>query len=93
MRLPINYDKASWQKRKNARDQYVKNQEGRCHYCDELLTEIPERKTLAKPVDRGLFPDGFFDWPIHLHHNHNTGMTIGACHAHCNAVMWFYHGE
>jgi hypothetical protein len=30
---------------------------------------------------------------VHLHHSHETGMTIGAVHARCNAVLWQYHGE
>jgi hypothetical protein len=28
-----------------------------------------------------------------LHHCHQTGLTIGAVHAKCNAVLWQYHGE
>ncbi|AGI61771.1 hypothetical protein VCO139_0016 [Vibrio phage VCO139] len=40
-----------------------------------------------------LFPKNMFQYPIHLHHDHNTGMTIGAVHARCNAVLWEYYGE
>jgi len=44
-------------------------------------------------IKKSLFPRGFFGYPIHLHHSHDTGMTIGAVHAHCNAVLWQYEGE
>lgn len=32
-------------------------------------------------------------YPVHLHHDHKTGLTIGAVHAKCNAVLWQYYGE
>jgi hypothetical protein len=40
-----------------------------------------------------LFPKNFLKWPVHLHHSHDTGMTIGAVHSYCNAVLWQYHNE
>ena len=33
------------------------------------------------------------DHPIHLQHSHNTGVTEGAVHNYCNAVMWQYDGR
>ena len=35
----------------------------------------------------------FFKWPVHLHHCHDTGMTTGAVHCYCNAVLWQYPGK
>lgn len=93
MELPINYKKATRAERKQAREAYIKQQGGVCYYCkSSLKAEVPEglRK---KYVDRGLFPKGFFDHPIHLHHSHKSHMTIGAVHARCNAILWQYHGE
>ena len=43
-----------------------------------------------KYIDWDLFPENFLKAPIHLQHNHNTGMTEGAVHNYCNAVMWQY---
>jgi hypothetical protein len=40
-----------------------------------------------------LFPELFLKYPVHLHHSHVTGLTIGAVHAYCNAVLWVYHDE
>jgi hypothetical protein len=31
--------------------------------------------------------------PIHLQHDHDTGLTEGAVHAYCNAVLWQYEGR
>jgi len=93
MKLPINYNKADWQTRKEAREQYIKEQNGMCHYCKSSLFKQPPVEILNKPITRRFFPKNFFDYPIHLHHDHVTGITIGAVHCYCNAVLWQYHKE
>lgn len=93
MELPVNYDELRPHERKVVREEYVNIQEKRCYYCGESLEGIPAQSVLDKPVNRRLFPIGFFNNPIHLHHNHDTGMTLGAVHAYCNAILWQYHGE
>ena len=93
MKLPINYNKTVWQVRRQARDQYVVNQEGRCYHCKCLLSKKPPKSITNIPLTAHLFPENFFNWPVHLHHNHHTGMTIGAVHNYCNAVLWEYHNE
>ena len=90
MLLPVNYDNIDQSTRRLVREEYVKLQEGKCYFCNTLLTEVPDNKY---SVNRKLFPINFFKWPVHLHHNHNTGMTIGAVHAVCNAVLWQHYGE
>jgi hypothetical protein len=93
MELPINYDKSHWSIRRKAREQYIKQQEGKCCHCGEDLKKDPPENIMKKRINRRIFPKNFFKWPVHLHHDHNTGMTIGAIHSHCNAVLWQYHGE
>jgi hypothetical protein len=93
MELPINYDQATAYTRKKAREAYVKLQGGLCHYCGEPLTGPPPEDVTRKKVNQSLFPPSFFQWPVHLHHHHTTGMTIGAVHNRCNAVLWQYYGE
>ena len=93
MTLPIDYDKAHWSVRKKAREQYAKNQKGKCQHCKELLVNQPSREIMNKSINIRLFPAGFFNSPIHLHHDHKTGLTISAVHARCNAVLWQYKGE
>lgn len=93
MNLPVDYTKLSQYKRKQVREEYIKQQNGLCSHCGMPLSEQPDNGILVMPVDKTLFPIGFFKNPIHLHHSHETGMTIGAVHAYCNAVLWQYHGE
>lgn len=90
---PKNYRKLNQQERRFLRLEYVKDQKGKCHFCGNHLDLNPSAEVLSKKVKESLFPEGFFKNPIHLHHCHDTGMTIGAVHAHCNAVLWQYHGE
>jgi len=92
MKLPINYNTATWQERKAVREEYARVQDERCYHCGADL-DGPPHPDMDKPINKSLFPDGFFKWPLHLHHDHNTGYTIGTVHAHCNAILWQYHGE
>ena len=93
MELPVNYDALHHTKRRKVREEYVRRQEGLCYYCNEPLSGKPAKDVAGKKVTKSLFPENFFKWPVHLHHNHVTGMTIGAVHCYCNAVLWEYDGE
>jgi len=93
MKLPVNYNDLHWTDRRTAREEYIKVQEGKCCHCGEMLTGKPPKSIRDKPINKELFPDNFFKWPIHLHHSHDTGLTIGAVHNYCNAVLWQYYGE
>ena len=93
MKLPVNYNDLDWAGRKAAREQYVREQNGKCHHCGQPLWGEPSRSVMRLHINRRLFPVSFFKWPVHLHHCHKTGMTIGAVHNRCNAVLWQYHGE
>jgi hypothetical protein len=93
MKLPIDYDNAHWTMRKQARDQYCKEQKGNCYHCGENLDGEPSKYIESLNINTSLFPQSFFKWPVHLHHDHKTGLTIGAIHSKCNAVLWQYHGE
>lgn len=93
MKLPINYEKTHWTIRKEAREQYIKEQNGLCAHCGKPLDGEPDEAVTKLEIDLRLFPQGFLNAPIHLHHDHNTGMTIGAIHGYCNGVLWQYHGE
>lgn len=91
--LPIDYRTLSPSDRRAVREQYIAQQNGECCHCGMPLSGVPCNSIEATWIDIRLFPKGFFNWPIHLHHCHDTGMTIGAVHARCNAVLWQYHGE
>lgn len=93
MDLPVNYNDLHYTERKKVREEYVRLQNGFCKHCGILLSEKASNEVMEKKIDKRLFPEDFFKWLVHLHHDHNTGMTIGAVHCHCNAVLWQYHGE
>lgn len=93
MELPVNYNELHFSKRKAVREEYVRKQGGVCWYCKEPLAGPPCKRVESAWVNKGLFPEGFFNYPVHLHHNHDTGMTVGAIHCRCNAVLWQYYGE
>ena len=91
--LPVDYTKLHWTERKTVREQYIKLQNNKCFYCKGNLDDPPPDKILEIDVPRYLFPQGFFDYPVHLQHDHTTGMTEGAVHSYCNAVMWVWDGK
>lgn len=93
MKLPVNYNMLSTQRRREVREEYVRRQKGLCLYCGAPLEGKPAKEVRGKKVTKSLYPESFFKWPIHLHHDHITGMTKGAVHCYCNAVMWEYDGE
>ena len=84
------YDQLEWWERKELRNKYVEHQCNLCYYCGESLSEAPSKKITSKRINWNLFPPNFLKYPIHLQHNHETGLTEGAVHAYCNAVMWQY---
>lgn len=90
MDLPKNYNLLSFTERRLVREEYERRQMGLCYYCNLPFYEDPPKD---KKLNLNLFPPNFLNYPIHLHHDHNTGMTIGAVHAYCNGVLWQYHGE
>ena len=92
-KLPQDYRKLTSQERRRVREQYIEEQNGRCAYCGEFLDSNPSEEVRNKWINKSLFPDSMFNHPVHLDHDHDTGMTRGAVHAKCNAVLWQYHGK
>lgn len=93
MELPVKYEDIPPHERWKVRQEYIRLQDGKCYHCNSTLSETPPNDIMVKKIDLSLFPKGFLDHPVHLHHSHKTGMTIGAVHAYCNAVLWQYHDE
>lgn len=91
--LPVVYDKLAPHERRLVREQYIEEQEGLCWWCGTPLIGDPHLHTISKYINWDLFPSGFKKYPIHLQHDHETGLTEGAVHMKCNAVMWQYHGK
>lgn len=93
MKLPVEYKSLHHTERKRVREEYIKLQGEMCYYCVASLSGKPRSDILKKDVNRKLYPPNFFKYPIHLHHSHVTGLTIGAVHNYCNVVLWEYEGE
>lgn len=91
--LPADYRALEWWERRDVRNRYVAQQGGLCHHCKAPLSGPPAERVARLRVKRSLFPPSFFQHPVHLHHSHETGLTIGAVHNYCNAVLWQYYGE
>ena len=91
--LPVDYTKLHWTEKINVRRQYIKEQKYKCMYCKGNLHKEPPESVTENKINWDLFPKNFLKYPIHLQHNHKTGMTEGAVHAYCNAVMWQYEGK
>jgi hypothetical protein len=84
------YRKLTAKQKRVLREEYIKAQNGLCFYCGKPLNEKPPERITEQHITWYLFPPNFLGAPIHLQHNHNTGLTEGAVHAYCNAVMWEY---
>lgn len=93
MKLPVKYSSIPINERRLVREEYSKIQNGLCYFCQCPLSGDPASYILKTKIRPYLFPKGFFNWPIHLHHCHSTDMTIGTVHARCNAYLWQYHRE
>lgn len=91
--LPANYDSLTSTQRKKVREQYVEMQDGKCYYCETPLDNEPPEIIRNLKIEWRAFPPNFLRYPVHLQHCHSTGMTEGAVHAYCNAVMWQYEGR
>lgn len=92
-KLPQYYDKLTPPQRRSVRLQYEAIQGGLCKHCGESLDGPPSKAITDKPIDESIFPATFNYKGVHMHHSHQTGLTIGAVHGYCNAVLWQYHGE
>jgi hypothetical protein len=93
MNLPVRYDSLTPDQRVRVRRLYITLQNGKCQHCGEPLNGEPPIEVRSYPMAESSFPHSFFSYPIHLHHDHVTGMTVGAVHARCNAYLKRYQGK
>lgn len=87
---PAKYDNLSQSERRELRNRYMKEQHYVCPFCGLDLRQRPEElhPELVKQINWKRFPKHFLKYPVHLHHNHITGLTIGAYHSICNAILF-----
>lgn len=82
------YSQMTQPQRRAVREEMAKQQGGNCWYCKQPLTGKPLPKIENYPYNMRLFPPSMFKYPVHLHHDHDTDICLGAVHAKCNAYMW-----
>ena len=92
-KLPVMYEDLEFWERKLVREQYIELQDNFCMYCSSPLEGPVPTHIKSKKINWKLFPPNFLKHPIHLQHCHKTGLTEGAVHAYCNAVLWQYEGR
>ena len=64
--------------RRVLREEYMAAQDNCCYFCGEQL-DTPVHKIVAEaPINRELFPEGFFRWPVHLDHDFAAGTMFKA---------------
>lgn len=90
MNLPVNYRKLKPHQKRAVREEYLRLQGGECCFCGASLSVKSPYEEDGTQVHRERYPPGFFDNPVHLHHDHITDLTIGAIHSYCNAVSFDY---
>jgi len=93
MELPVKYDSLTPKKKREVRHEYVRIQNRLCMFCNKSLDLPAPKEVTCKKINWKLFPPNFLKYPVHLQHCHRTGLTEGAVHAYCNAVLWQYHGR
>lgn len=94
--FPQRYSDLNANQRSKLRDEYVVYFKGRCLYCDGQLDDEPHEfvRESADEIEWDHLPgskDGFLKSPVHLHHDHETGLTLGPVHALCNAHSWHFY--
>ena len=68
--LPVAYSTISSYTRKKVREQYVREQDGKCYWCMENLTDEPRADIIAREINLKLFPPHFLKYPVHLQQRH-----------------------
>lgn len=91
--LPVKYDSLDGTNKWIIRGEYAKRQKNICYECGENLSDPPAQYIIDHNIRWGRFPPNFLKYPVHLHHDHKTGLTIGVTHARCNAYLFDVKGE
>lgn len=86
LELPTKYSSLSGERLSAVKDAYICLQRERCWLCGDNLYELP-KYIVDNPNYMGLCYNQLAEQtPLHLHHNHDTGLTLGVAHAECNII-------
>ena len=90
---PVCYVDLTPDERGKIRELYIQAQSNLCLHCNRRLDLDPPKWVTRMTINWTHFPPNFLRFPVHLQHNHKTGLTEGAVHSYCNAVLWQYYGR
>lgn len=86
LELPTKYSSLSGERLAVVKEAYICLQRERCWLCGGNLYELPNH-VVDNPNLIGLCSSQLAEQhPLHLHHNHDTGLTLGVAHAECNII-------
>lgn len=87
------YSKMTPNDRRNLREQMARAQGDECWYCTAPLYMTPPVHIGNYKYNKRSFPPNMLKYPVHLHHDHETDICLGAVHAKCNVYMWEVEGK
>jgi len=86
LELPIKYSSLSGERLSAVKEAYTCLQRERCWLCGNNLWDLP-KYIVENPKLMGLCGNQLAEHsPLHLHHDHDTGLTLGVTHAECNII-------
>lgn len=90
LQLPTKYSSLSGQRRAAVKEAYICLQRERCWLCGDSLYALPTFIVDNPNVVQLCYNQLAEQFPLQLHHDHDTDMTLGVTHAECNAISSIY---
>ena len=87
LELPTKYSSLSGERLSAVKEAYICLQRERCWLCGNNLYEL-SKYLVDNPKLMPLCGNELAErYPLHLHHDHDTGLTLGVTHAECNIII------
>jgi hypothetical protein len=84
--LPTKYSSLSGERKSAVISAYICLQRERCWLCGDSLYELPTFIVENPKLMALSYNELAEEHPHHLHHDHDTGLTLGVTHAECNIM-------
>lgn len=86
LELPTKYSSLTGERKSAVKEAYICLQRDRCWLCGDDLYD-PPKFLVENPNYMPLCGNQLAEHsPLHLHHDHKTGLTLGVTHAECNIL-------
>ena len=87
LELPTKYSSLSGERLSAVKEAYICLQRERCWLCGNNLWGLPKYIVENPKLMALCFNKLAEQMPYHLHHDHDTGLTLGVTHAECNIII------